>query len=63
VRALMAANPMTYAVSAVRRGLYGAALPSGLLPAWSSAARELSVACGFAALALLAAAALCRRRA
>jgi daunorubicin resistance ABC transporter membrane protein len=63
VRALMAANPMTYAVSAVRRGLYGAALPGGLLPAWSSAALELSVACAFAAVALLAAAALCRRRA
>ena len=63
VRALMAADPMTYVVSAVRRGLHGAALPEGLLPAWSSPPIELAVAAVFAALSLLAATVLCRRRA
>ena len=29
VHVLMTINPMTYAVSGVRRGLYGAALPAG----------------------------------
>jgi daunorubicin resistance ABC transporter membrane protein len=63
VRALMAADPMTYAVSAVRRGLYGGALPEGLLPAWSSSLSELAVTAGFAAFALVVATVLCRRRA
>jgi daunorubicin resistance ABC transporter membrane protein len=63
VRALMVGNPMTYAVSAVRRGLHGDALPSGLLPGWSSAPLELAVTALFALLALVAATALCRRRA
>jgi daunorubicin resistance ABC transporter membrane protein len=59
---LMTIDPMTYAVSAVRRGLHGAALPPGLLPAGSSAAIDLAVVAGFAAAALIAATALCRRR-
>jgi ABC-type polysaccharide/polyol phosphate export permease len=63
VHALMLANPMTYAMSAVRRGMYGAELPAGLVPAGSSAALELGVCALFAVLATLAAAALCRRRA
>lgn len=63
VRALMAADPMTYAVSAVRRGLHGAASPDCVLPGWSSATLELAVTAGFALLSLVAAAALCRRRA
>jgi daunorubicin resistance ABC transporter membrane protein len=63
VRGLMAANPMTYAVSAVRRGLSGEALAPGLLPTWSSATLELGVAAAFAVVALAAAAALSRRRA
>lgn len=64
VRALMAANPMTYAVSAVRRGLSGGRLSGGaLLPSWSSAPLELGVAAAFAVLAVGAAIVLCRRRA
>jgi daunorubicin resistance ABC transporter membrane protein len=60
---LMALDPMTYAVSAVRRAFHGAALPPGLLPPGSSAATDLAVIAAFAALALAAAVALCRRRA
>jgi ABC-2 type transport system permease protein len=60
---LMAANPMTYAMSAVRRGFYGTGLPAGLVPAASSAPVELGVCAAFAVLAVAAAAALCRRRA
>jgi daunorubicin resistance ABC transporter membrane protein len=60
---LMAANPMTYAVSAVRRGFYGAALPPGLVPAASSIAGELAVGALFAALSVAGAVLLCRRRA
>jgi ABC-2 type transport system permease protein len=64
IRALMAVNPMTYAVSAVRRGLHGKGLPgSDLLPPWSSAPLELFIAAAFALVAVLAAASLCRRRA
>ena len=63
MRGLMAANPMTYAMSAVRRGLHGGALPDCGLPAWSSASLELGVSAAFAVVALFAATALCRRRA
>jgi daunorubicin resistance ABC transporter membrane protein len=63
MNALMTADPMTYAVSAVRRGLHGGSLPDGLLPAWSSPPLELAVVAIFAVLSLLAATALCRRRA
>ncbi|MES1205632.1 MAG: ABC transporter permease [Pseudomonadota bacterium] len=63
VRTLMTADPMTYAVSAVRRGLHGAALPAGLIPIWSSPALELAVVAAFATASLAAATLLCRRRA
>jgi daunorubicin resistance ABC transporter membrane protein len=59
---LMTIDPMTYAVASVRRGLHGAALPPGLLPAGGSAAIDLAVVAAFAAAALIAATALCRRR-
>jgi daunorubicin resistance ABC transporter membrane protein len=59
---LMAADPMTYAVSAVRRGFHGAMLPGGLVPA-GSAATELAVVTAFAVAAVALAVALCRRRA
>jgi ABC-type polysaccharide/polyol phosphate export permease len=63
ISVLMAADPMTYAVSAVRRGCYGAVVPAGLVPATSSAPLDLSVVAVFALLAVIGAAALCRRRA
>ncbi len=63
IHVLMAANPMTYAVSAVRRGLSGSTLPPGLIPPWSSPALELGVCALFAVAAIAAAAVLCRRRA
>jgi daunorubicin resistance ABC transporter membrane protein len=59
---LMAADPMTYAVSAARRGFHGSALPDGLVPA-GSALTELGVVALFAVLAVALAVALCRRRA
>jgi daunorubicin resistance ABC transporter membrane protein len=59
---LMAADPMTYVVSAARRGFHGDALPSGLVPA-GSALTELAVVALFAVLAVTLAVALCRRRA
>ena len=59
---LMVVDPMTYAVSAVRRGCYGAALPAGVLPAGSSAAVDLAVVALFALVAVAGASALCRRR-
>jgi daunorubicin resistance ABC transporter membrane protein len=63
IHVLMSANPMTYAVSAVRRGLSGSALEAGLLPATSSMGLELGVCALFAIVSIAAAAALCRRRA
>jgi len=63
VHVLMTINPMTYAVSGVRRGLYGDGLPAALIPASSSAALEIAVSALFAVLAVAAAAALCKRRA
>jgi daunorubicin resistance ABC transporter membrane protein len=62
IRVLAAANPMTYAVSAVRRGFHGATLPPVLVPAWSSPALDLAVTAAFAVLALAAATMLSRRR-
>jgi daunorubicin resistance ABC transporter membrane protein len=59
--ALMAADPMTYVVSAARRGFHGGALPAGLVPA-GSGVFELTVVAAFAVLAVAAAVALCRRR-
>jgi daunorubicin resistance ABC transporter membrane protein len=60
--ALMAADPMTYVVSAARRGFHGGAVPAGLVPA-GSAGVELAVVAVFAVLAVAVAVALCRRRA
>jgi daunorubicin resistance ABC transporter membrane protein len=60
--ALMVADPMTYVMSAARRGFHGGAVPPGLVAAGSGAA-ELAVVAAFAVLALAAAVALCRRRA
>jgi daunorubicin resistance ABC transporter membrane protein len=59
---LMAADPMTYVVSAVRRGFHGAASAPGLVPG-GSVVTELAVVAGFAALAVVLAVVLCRRRA
>jgi daunorubicin resistance ABC transporter membrane protein len=62
ITTLMALDPMTYTVSAIRRGFHGAALPAGLVPG-GSAVTDLALV-GVAALAALAGAvALCRRRA
>jgi daunorubicin resistance ABC transporter membrane protein len=63
MRGLMTANPMSYTVSAVRRGFYGDTLPAGLLPAGDSAAVEMLVITAFALLSIVAAVLLCRRRA
>lgn len=60
---LMACDPMTYTVALVRRAFTGGVATPGLLPAGQSAALELAVVGAFAAAALLAAVALCRRRA
>jgi ABC-2 type transport system permease protein len=60
---LTALDPMTYVVSAVRRGFHGAAMPLTLIPARSSALGDLLVVAGFAVVALATAVALCRRRA
>jgi daunorubicin resistance ABC transporter membrane protein len=62
LNALMAADPMTYAVSAVRRGFHGGALPAGLVPD-GSVVTDVVVVAAFAVLAVAAAVALCRRRA
>ena len=60
---LTALDPMTYVVSAVRRGFHGTALPLGLIPARSSLVADLAIVAGFAVVALAGAVALCRRRA
>jgi daunorubicin resistance ABC transporter membrane protein len=60
--ALMAADPMTYVMSAARRGFHGGALPAGLVPT-GSAALDLAIVAAFAVVAVAAAVALCRRRA
>jgi len=60
---LTALDPMTYAVSAIRRGFHGTALPLDLIPARSSLPVDLAVVAGFAVVALAGAVALCRRRA
>ena len=62
IRTLMALDPMTYTVSAIRRGFHGDALPAGLLPG-GSAAMDLVLVAVAALAALAAAVALCRRRA
>jgi ABC-2 type transport system permease protein len=56
-------NPMAYAVSAVRRGLYGGAAPEGSLVAGSSLVVEMLVLGGFCALVVgLATLVIHRRR-
>jgi ABC-type polysaccharide/polyol phosphate export permease len=60
---LTALDPMTYVVSAVRRGFHGTALPLDLIPVQSSMLTDLAIVAGFAAVTLAAAVALCRRRA
>ncbi len=62
LNALMAADPMTYVVSAARRGFHGGAVPAGLVGA-GSAASDLAVVAAFAVVAVAGAVALCRRRA
>ncbi len=63
IAALMAFDPMTYTVSAVRRGFHGASLPAGLVPGHSSVTMDLALIALSALVALTAAVALCRRRA
>jgi daunorubicin resistance ABC transporter membrane protein len=60
---LMALDPMTYTVSAIRRGFHGDALPAALVPAGGSAAMDLALLALVALVALGAAVTLCRRRA
>jgi len=60
---LTALDPMTYVVSAVRRGFHGTALPLDLVPLRSSLVTDLAIVAGFAVVALAGAVALCRRRA
>ncbi len=55
-------NPMSYAVSAVRRALYGGHPPAGTTLAGSSAALEVVLLAGFAALAAAWSIRLCQRR-
>jgi ABC-2 type transport system permease protein len=61
MHALMAANPVSYAVEGVRRALYGGHVPAGVAHG-AGAAVELAVVWGFAVLSLFAAAAACSRR-
>ncbi|HKP61577.1 MAG TPA: ABC transporter permease [Polyangiales bacterium] len=56
-----AANPLTYAVAAVRRGLYGSQLPAALEHG-SHSWLELLVLCVFTLAAVWAAVAVCQRR-
>lgn len=62
MKVLMAADPMTYVVSAARRGFHGGAVPAGLVGA-GSAVTDLAVVALFAVVAVAGAVALCRRRA
>jgi ABC-type nitrate/sulfonate/bicarbonate transport system ATPase subunit len=55
-------NPLSYAVSAVRRGLYGAALPAGMLPAGRSAWHALLVLTAFVLVATLCAVGACHSK-
>lgn len=60
---LMAANPMTYVVSAVRRGLSGSQLPAATILPWSSSAFDLAACFLGAVVAVGFAVIVCRRRA
>jgi daunorubicin resistance ABC transporter membrane protein len=55
-------NPMSYAVSAVRRALYSGGLPPGTGVAGSNVAVELAVLVGFSALAAVWSIRMCYRR-
>jgi ABC-2 type transport system permease protein len=55
-------NPLSYAVGAVRRALYGGSLPGGTGVAAASTALELCVLLGFALFASAFALAICHRR-
>jgi ABC-2 type transport system permease protein len=57
-----ACNPMSYAVSAVRRGLYGPSLPPGVLPSTHGVLTEFAVLLAFALVAGLLAVRVCERR-
>lgn len=59
---IASANPMSYAVSAVRRGLYGAALPGSLLGHRPSVWLEFAVLLAFAVGSTAIAAQLCLRK-
>jgi daunorubicin resistance ABC transporter membrane protein len=61
VAMIVTANPMSYAVSAVRRGVYGAALPASMLPSVHGQWLELGVLAAFAAIAMLVAVSVCQR--
>jgi daunorubicin resistance ABC transporter membrane protein len=62
VGAIVSANPMSYAVSAVRRGLYGAALPAGMLPVGRGPWLEVLVLLAFTVATTLFAVRICYRR-
>jgi ABC-type polysaccharide/polyol phosphate export permease len=55
-------NPMSYAMSALRRALYGAAPPEGVIPSWSGAGQEWIVLSAAAFLTLLLAGWVAARR-
>jgi daunorubicin resistance ABC transporter membrane protein len=59
---VIAFNPLSYAVSAVRRGLYGAALPSGMLARTHSPWLDVMVLLVFAAVSTFVAVRVCQRR-
>ena len=59
---LVSANPLSYAVSAVRRGMYGSALPTGLLPEGRGPWLEVLVLSSFTVAALVLAVRVCQRR-
>jgi len=63
IATLMAIDPMTYTVSAIRRGFHGAAMPAALVPGHGGAATDLALIALAALVTLTAAVALCRRRA
>jgi daunorubicin resistance ABC transporter membrane protein len=59
--AITAGNPMSYAVAAVRRGLYGGALPGSVL-AWAHPLTELLVLGSFAFVTVVLAVRVCQKR-
>ena len=59
---LVSANPLSYAVSAVRRGMYGVALPEGMQLGSRDPWLELAMLFGFFAAALALAVSVCQRR-